>query len=124
MFGSVTKILSTCVLFSNAVSEFLQRIAAGQKSQLFSKHPDENSYSNTGVSNKKLRVRTVMQILENESWKRLIHKFNEIFSAQLNSLIEQASAIVATQYDHFLSQLLLRLGEEAGEDYMPTGDAE
>jgi len=88
LYSSVSKILSTCVLFSSAVADFIQRFAGG-----------------FGDSKKALQ-----SMVNSSHYARMIEKFERIFDRQLHLLTQQARSVAQSAGpDHFLEQLLTRL---------------
>ena len=94
MFITVSKILSTCILFCNAVRDFIER---------FGGIHFENSYS------KEDNRAALVSVLNNEHYGKMIMKFEQIFDHQISLLVSQAREVIHTQYEHFLTQLLMRL---------------
>lgn len=93
LFTSVTKVLSTCVLFSSAVGEFIQRFSGAADNR-----------------------RALQSMVNSPHYLRMIEKFERIFDKQLQTLTGYARTLSQATHGHFVEGLLTRL--EFNEYYL------
>ena len=83
----VSRALSTCVMFCDALNDFAERF----------------------LLKNEIDKKALVTVLKNAHYVKMISKFEQIFDAQLQDLILEAKDLVALRHEHVLNILLDRL---------------